>query len=124
MKNNQYDYPLGSGLWVQKTKQSAPEIALYGYGDEGIGYYLMLENKCYQKEDFCHIWEKALTDPRVPALKKALKKAGDIGRLSSEDARNLGRVTCRHCIVEGCPWNAIEYCFRKQFMPHSIKSKK
>lgn len=123
MKNTQYDYPLGSWLWIQKTKQSAPEIALYGHGDEGIGYYLMLENKCYQKEDFCRIWEKALTDPRVPALKNALKKAGDIGRLSLEDARNLERVTCHHCVVECCGWEAVECCFRKQFMKSPRKGK-
>ena len=123
MKDKQYDYLFGSWIWVQKNEQSAPEIALYGHGDKGVGYYLMLETKCYQKEDFYRIWKKALTDPRVPALKRALNKAGNICRLSPEDARNLGRVTCRHCIVEGCPWNAIEYCFRKQFMPHSVRNK-
>ena len=49
-KSKQYDYLLGSWLWVQKTELSAPEIALYGSGDKGIGYYLMLEKKCYQKK--------------------------------------------------------------------------
>ena len=112
-----YDYPFGSWLWAKKTEMSAPEIILYGKAKAGIGYYRQFEGKhCYQKEDFYRIWKKPLVDPRVPGLKKALKEAGNISRLPQSKQRDMARVACARCIVEGCGWNNIEACFRRQFM--------
>ena len=114
-EDKKLDFPLGTWVWVQK-KGRWPEVALYTNYNGAIGYHLAGEVKVYQKEDFARIWETPLEDPDLAHLREALKKQS-LDQLSSQDQKNVRRLACYGCVVEGCmSYKQVEGCFRSKYM--------